>query len=58
MVHFETLKFRRTLQNYFGQFVWIEKSLYYSRVSSHEVPTKDTKTLLTLTWPMCQIWHI
>ena len=25
MVQFDTLKFRRTFKNYFGQFVWIEK---------------------------------
>ena len=25
MIQFGTIKFRRTLYNYFGQFVWIEK---------------------------------
>ena len=25
MIQFVTIKFRRTLKNYFGQFVWIEK---------------------------------
>ena len=32
MVRFDTIKFCRTLWNYFGQFVWIEKIQYYSRV--------------------------
>ena len=33
MISFRTLKFRRILYNYFGQFVWVEKrSHYYSRV--------------------------
>ena len=26
-VQFDTLKFRRTFENYFGQFVWIEKKV-------------------------------
>ena len=38
MVQFDTIKFRR---NYFGQFVWIEKSQYNNRVSLHEAPTKN-----------------
>ena len=43
MMQFATIKFRRTLKNYFGQFVWIEKkSRYKSRVSLHEAPTKKT----------------
>ena len=25
IIHFGTIKFRRTFKNYFGQFVWIEK---------------------------------
>ena len=25
MIQFGTIKFRRTFENYFGQFVWIEK---------------------------------
>ena len=42
MIQFETIKFRRTFKNYFGQFVWIEKkSLFNSRVSLHEAPTKN-----------------
>ena len=40
MIQFGTIKFRRTSKNYFGQFVWIEKSHYNSRVSLHEAPTK------------------
>ena len=40
MIRFGTIKFRRTFKNYFGQFVWIEKSLYNSRVLLHEAPTK------------------
>ena len=40
MIQFGTRKFRRTSKNYFGQFVWIEKSHYNSRVSLHEAPTK------------------
>ena len=39
MIQFGTIKFRKTF-NYFGQFVWIEKSHYNSRVSLHEAPTK------------------
>ena len=42
IIQFGTIKFRRTFQNYFGQFVWIEKSHYNSRVSLHEAPTKNT----------------
>ena len=34
--------FCRTFKNYFGQFVWIEKSHYNSRVSLHEAPTKNS----------------
>ena len=41
MIQFGTIKFRRTSENYFGQFVWIEKSHYNSRVSLHEAPTKN-----------------
>ena len=40
MVQFGAIIFRRTYKNYFGQFVWIEKSHYNSRVSLHAVPTK------------------
>ena len=36
---FGTIKCRSTFKNYFGQFVWIEKSHYNSRVSLHEAPT-------------------
>ena len=35
-----TIKFCITFKNYFGQFVWIEKSDYISRVSLHEAPNK------------------
>ena len=42
MIQFGTIKFRTTFKNYFGQFVWIEKSHYYSRVSLPEAPTKNT----------------
>ena len=46
MVHFGAIIFCRTLKNYFGQFVWIEKkSHYYSCVSLHEAPTKKWKEL-------------
>ena len=42
MIQFRTIKFRRTFQNYFCQFVWIEKkSPYNSRVSLHEARTKN-----------------
>ena len=43
MIQFDTLKFRRTLLNYFGQFVCIEKSHQYSRVSLHEASTKKNE---------------
>ena len=39
MVQFDTRIFRRAF--YSGQFVWIEKSHYNSRVSLHEAPTKN-----------------
>ena len=42
MVQFGAIIFCRTFKNYFGQFVWIEKSHYNSRVSLHEAPTKKT----------------
>ena len=29
MVEFDTLRYRRTFENYFGQFVWIEKVTIY-----------------------------
>ena len=29
MVQFDTLKFRRTFKNYFGQFVWIKKKSHW-----------------------------
>ena len=41
MIQFGTIKFRRTLKDYFGRFVWIEKSHYNSHVSHHEAPTKN-----------------
>ena len=41
MVQFDTLKFRRAFNNYFGQFALIEKSQQYSRVSLHEAPTTN-----------------
>ena len=41
MIQFDTLKFRRTFKNHFGQFLWIEKSHYNSRVSLHEAPTEN-----------------
>ena len=41
MVQFGSIIFCRTFKNYFGQFVWIEKSHYNSRVSLHEAPTKN-----------------
>ena len=40
IVQFGEIIFYRTFKNYFGQFVWIEKSHYNSRVSLHEAPTK------------------
>ena len=43
-VQFGAIIFCRTFKNYFGQFVWIEKSHYNSRVSLHEAPTKNRKT--------------
>ena len=42
MVQFGAIIFCRTFKNYFGQFVWTEKSNYNSRVSLHEAPTKKT----------------
>ena len=41
MMQFGALIFFRTFKNYFGQFVWIEKSHYNSRVSLNEAPTKN-----------------
>ena len=42
MVQFGAIIFCRTVKNYFGQFVWIEKKSHYnSRVSLHETPTKN-----------------
>ena len=41
IIQIETIKFCRNFKNYFGQFVWIEKSHYNSRVSLHEAPTKN-----------------
>ena len=41
MVQFGAITFCRTFKNYFGQFVWIEKSHYNSRVSLHEASTKN-----------------
>ena len=44
IVHFGAIIFCRTFKNTnFGQFVWIEKSHYNSRVSLHEAPTKNPK---------------
>ena len=41
MVQFGAIVFCRTFENYFGQFVWIEKKSHYnSRVSLHEAPIK------------------
>ena len=40
IVQFGAIIFGRTFKTYFGQFVWIEKSHYNSRVSLHEAPTK------------------
>ena len=45
MVQFDTIIFGRTFKNYFGQFVWIEKNHYNSRVSLHEAPIKNYKKL-------------
>ena len=43
MLQFDTIKFRKTFKNYFGQFVWIEKKSHYnSGVSLHEAPTKKS----------------
>ena len=44
IVQFGAIIFGRTFKNYFGQFVWIEKSHYSSRVSLHEPPTKKMGT--------------
>ena len=46
IVQFGAIKFCRTFKNYFGQFVWIEKSHYNSRVSLHEAPTKKHTLIL------------
>ena len=45
MVQFGAIIFCRTFKNYFGQFVWIEKSHYSSRVSLHEAPTNKRPQL-------------
>ena len=45
IVQFGAIIFCRTFKNYFGQFVWIEKSHYNSRVSLHEAPTKKRTVL-------------
>ena len=45
MVQFGAIIFCRTIENYLGQFVWIEKKSHYnSRVSLHEAPTKKNST--------------
>ena len=41
MIQFGTINFCRTFENYFGQFVWIEKRHYICRVSLHEAPTNN-----------------
>ena len=42
LVKFDTLKYRRTLYNYFGQFVWIEKKeSLLKKESLHEALTKN-----------------
>ena len=46
IVQFGAIIFCRTFKNYFGQFVWIEKSHYNSRVSLHEAPTKNSETTI------------
>ena len=46
MVQFGAIIFCRTFKNYFGQFEWIEKSHYNSRVSLHEAPTKKLPTVI------------
>ena len=46
MVQFGAIIFCRTFKNYFGQFVWIEKSHYNSRISLHEARTKNGILLL------------
>ena len=45
MVQFGTINFCRTFKNYFVQFVWIEKSHYYSRVSL--LKTSDVTIVLS-----------
>ena len=48
MVQFDTIIFGRTSKNYFGQFVWIEKtkkSHYNSRVLLYEAPNKKESTI-------------
>ena len=52
MVQFDTIIFCRTFKNYSGQFVWIEKSHYNSRVSLHEAPTKNGPELYSRAWAM------
>ena len=47
MVQFGAIIFCRIFKNYFGQFVWIEKSHYISRVSLHEAPTNYDVIFLT-----------
>ena len=42
MVQFGAILFCRTFKNYSGQFVWIKKSHYNSRVSLHEATTKKS----------------
>ena len=45
MMQFGAIIFCGTFDNYFGQFVWIEKKSHYnSRVSLHEAPTKKMST--------------
>ena len=45
IIQFETIEFCRTFKNYFGKFVWIEKSHYYSRFSLHEAPTNNNSLI-------------
>ena len=53
VVQFGAIIFCRTSKNYCGQFVWIEKSHYKSRVSLHEAPTKKTSLRLGVPLPRC-----
>ena len=41
MIKFDTIVFGRIFKNFFGQFLWMEKSHSNSHVSLNETPTEN-----------------